>query len=374
MLGTRRGERSTVHEIADAHDWNRIVVSFPACDFRQGFEWAALRSQLGWKPLRLAVHDGGRWVAAATILVRQVPGAGALLYAPRGPLVLPSAPEALGPLVEEVRRRARTVGGIVLRISPSTVLPDAAALAPLHRYGFVPIEDEFTTWNTPRCSHVLDVARDEDGLWRAIRRRVREYVTAAARKGLVIEATEREQDLVDFYPLLVTLSEVKGLPIRRLQFFTALFRRYQQSGALTLLVVRVRGRIGGGLLAVRLGGRSSMLYTSVRSEIGDAVKHHLAPALYWEYIRRAHAEGCESVDFGSSGVHLVPRPTDAGWGVYRFKAGFGGRYEVYAPFHDLVLRPAAYTLFRMCERRGLPMLWRVMARTNAMARRVRSAA
>jgi hypothetical protein len=58
-------------------------------------------------------------------------------------------------------------------------------------------------------------------------------------------------------------------------------------------------------------------------------------------------------------VQLEPRESDPGYGVYRFKQGFGCETVTFAPFHDLVFRPTLYRLFRLGERGALPLLWRM---------------
>ncbi|MGH7277258.1 MAG: lipid II:glycine glycyltransferase FemX, partial [Candidatus Rokuibacteriota bacterium] len=245
------------------------------------------------------------------------------------------------------------------------------AIAALRRLGFRPLAEEFTTWNTPRCTQPLDLRIPEEELWQAVRRRFREYVKSAGRKRLLIEDTDREEDLATFYRLLVNVARMKEYPIRAFSYYQSLFRRYREAGTLTLLRARRDDTILGGLLAVRLARRSFLLYTSVRSE-EETLKHHVSPALYWEYIRRAKAQGCERADFGPSGVHLTPLPSDSGYGVYRFKTAFGCGTETYAPFHDLVFRPMLYRALRLGETLVLPKLWELGARATPPLRRVLS--
>jgi FemAB family len=85
---------------------------------------------------------------------------------------------------------------------------------------------------------------------------------------------------------------------------------------------------------------------------------------YWSFIQWAKAEGCESIDFGGSATHFPPRETDAGYGVYRFKSGFGSELRYWMPYHDLVLRPRLYQLLRGAEARILPKAWQLRACLN----------
>ena len=363
------GARFTVSHVHDRERWNRIAEALDA-DVRQGFEWGELRRQAGWRPLRIALLEGDEPVAACALAARSVPGLGSLMYAARGPLLRASSPGVIDALLAEIRRIGGRLRAILLRISPDLHATAQAQLAPLARRGFRPIEDHFTTWNTPRFTQPLDLRPSEEVLWQNVRRRFREYIRAAPRRGITVTTEDDEQAVAGLYELLVNVAKLKRFPIRGAGYFRALFHEYRTTGRVTLLVARVDGALAGGLLAVRLGRRSSMLYTSVRSEVGQTVNHHVAPALYWEYIRRARLAGCAVADFGPSGVALEPRETDSGYGVYRFKQGFGCATVTFAPFHDLVFRPALYRLVRLGERGLLPSLWRLRAQGQHARARV----
>jgi lipid II:glycine glycyltransferase (peptidoglycan interpeptide bridge formation enzyme) len=360
----------TVRRIANGDQWNRLVQSFDTHDLKQGFEWGELRREQGWVPTRFAVLQNGDCVAACSVLTRAVPGLGAVLYAPRGPLFRPGDPAALERLIAEITRFAQSAGAIFVRISPAISMDDDKAVGSLGGFGFSELPEPWTTWNTPRYVQVLDLGPDEKTLLASMRRRLREYVTAAARKGIVIEATDRDDDLVSFHGLMVNVGRIKGFPVRDLPYYRALVRHYRGIGALTLLMARAGDAVVGGLLSVKFGRRAYLLYTSVRANAADQVKHHVAPAISWEFVRRARAAGCEVADFGGSGVQLPPSESDAGWGVYHFKAGLGCRLETFVPFRDLILRPRLYRAFRLGEVKILPQMWALMARMPGLVPRL----
>lgn len=352
--------------VIDRAEWNGVVERFPAYDVRQGFEWGALRDEHGWPPTRLAVYRGDECLAACAVLTRAVPGLGAVIYAPRGPLFRTDEPEALDRLLAAMRHLGRERGAILVRMSPGVRMDDAACLA---SHGLVSLPEPWTTWNTPRYVQVLDLGPDDKALLGGMRRRMREYIAAAPRRGLVVEATSRDEDVRAFHALMVNVGRIKGFPVRDIGYYRSLMRHYGAAGACMLLIARTGDAIVGGLLSVRFGRRAYLLYTSVRGNAADAVRHHVAPAISWEFVRRARAEGCELADFGGSGVQLPPRETDAGWGVYRFKAGLGCRLETFVPFHDLVLRPTLYRAFRKLETKVLPPMWTLVARVPTLVPR-----
>jgi peptidoglycan pentaglycine glycine transferase (the first glycine) len=346
-----------VEDVTDAKRWNDWITRFPEYDFKQGYEWGELRRSLGWTPHRLAVLDGGECRAATLVQVARARGLGAVMYAPRGPLFRRDDLPALDRLVDAVRGLGRRTGAIVLRASPRA--PRDRLVAPLLERRFRVLPDRSTIWNSPRYTQTLDLSPPEDAIWRGVRRRVREYVGAARRKGLVIEASSDVADLGPFHTLLGNVARRKKFPLRPLAYFEDMMRLYQPGGHLLFLVARWQGRMVGGILGTILGRRTLMMYTSVRSDEAPTLAHHVSPALYWEYLRRAKAAGCDLADFGPSGVELDPRDTDNGWGVYKFKEAFGFRFEVFGPYYDLVLRPALYPALRAAETRVGPWLWRL---------------
>jgi lipid II:glycine glycyltransferase (peptidoglycan interpeptide bridge formation enzyme) len=216
---------------------------------------------------------------------------------------------------------------------------------------------------------VLDLRADEKTLLGRVRKRMREYIAAAPRKGVIVEPSDREDDLLAFHTLMVNVGRIKGFPVRDLAYYRTLLRHYHGTGS-ALLVARAEGSIVGGLLAIHAGRQASMLYTSVRSNAADRVRHHVAPAITWEFVRRAREAGCEVADLGGSGVQLPPTEKDHGWGVYHFKAGLGCTLETFVPFRDLVLRPTLYRALRIVEARVLPQAWTLMARRPGLVPRL----
>ena len=360
----------TVSRIDDGDQWNRFVLGFAGQDYKQGFEWGEMRHEQGWAPTRFAVVRDGECLAACSIMTRAVPALGAIVYAPRGPLFRSDEPAALDRLLDEIGHFAQRVGAVLVRLSPGIRMDDVDGRRVLDRRGLVELAEAWTTWNTPRYVQVLRLDADERTLLSRVRRRMREYILSAPRKGLVIGPSDRDEDLVAFHALMVNLGRIKGFPVRSLGYYRALARHYRAAGAYTLLVARAGETIVGGLVAVSFGRRSYLLYTSVRGNAPDQIRHHIAPAISWEFVRRALAAGCEVADFGGSGVQIPPSDRDAGWGVYHFKAGLGCTLETFVPFRDLVLRPRRYGALRLVETKVLPPTWTLMARMPALVPRL----
>lgn len=366
-------EALELRTVAHREVWDDLVQSFGACDFRQGFEWGEIRRDQGWQIRRVAVFRDAESLAAASLQYRRFPPLGTIIYAPRGPLWRPEAPSGLASLLDHIRRFAAAGGGVFFRVSPGIPVPgDERVAGQLREHGFHPLPDVWSTWNVPRHIQVLDLRPGEAQLLGAVRERYRRYIRNVGRKEVSIEEGRSERDLGEFHRLMQNLGRLKRFPVRDLGHYQSLFRRYARHGDALLLLARLGTEVVGGLFAVRFGRRVYIHASSVRSDSPRPL-HGVAPALFWECIRRAKAGDADLLDFGSSGVREVPDPSHPNYGLFQFKAGLGCRFISCLPYHDLVFRPLAYRVFRRGETRLLPRVHRLLARVPVLVGAVRRA-
>ena len=67
--------------ILDSAGWTKFLEKWPEAHFLQTSAWGELKSEFGWKPLRVANDEAG-----AQILFRQLPLGFTLAYIPKGPV------------------------------------------------------------------------------------------------------------------------------------------------------------------------------------------------------------------------------------------------------------------------------------------------
>ena len=135
---TQRAGESGTRLVHGREEWNAIVLGLPRPDFRQSWQWGALRASRGWRVVRVAAGgDGGEAAAAVQALGLRVSWLGTVLYAPRGPL-LAEGETGRRALPALLRRLQAETGAIFLRASPGMAAGAGDALAPLRASGFVP--------------------------------------------------------------------------------------------------------------------------------------------------------------------------------------------------------------------------------------------
>lgn len=363
-----------VREIQGRHEWNARVLGLPHYDLRQGYEWGEVRESQGWAPRRLAVFDNGTCVAAVSILIRRLPiPRWSILYAPGGPLLLDVKYEpAWQALMEGIRRLAAETRAVFLRVDPKVRNEDAALRDALLARGFRLLGEDWTTWNTPRIGMTMDVKEPEEEIKRTLRKRYREYIASAPKRGLAVRRAVSSKDARDFHLSLAIMGRQKRLPVRGRRHFKRLWAEYVRPGRGVLLLAEHKGEVVGGLLGARLGRKAEMLYVNIREQVGG-MRLHQGPLLYWEFIRWAKEFGCEMIDWGGTGTHFLPKEDDPGFGIYHFKLGFNSRLEYRTGYYDLVFLPRLYESFRTLETSAAARAWTVRSKFNARFSRLREA-
>jgi lipid II:glycine glycyltransferase (peptidoglycan interpeptide bridge formation enzyme) len=351
--------RYRVDEITEQTAWDRCVTSFPAHDLRQSFAWGAFKVADGWKPLRLAVLDGARCLAAASVLSRRIGMTSrSIFYAPRGPLFDPR--DGIGPLAAlfvELSALARTHQTIFLRMSPENVtseaLGDAAAAA---RARLTLLSEYYTTWNTPRLNMSLPLVDGERGVLARMRKTTRQGLSVAQKRGVRIYDAKDGDGFGDLHRLLLMNSQRKRIPVRGAEYFERLGRLLPD---VRLSFAEYEGQRIAGQLSVLFGHRLHILYYGADPSF---LNLGTARALDWHHARHAIAAGCTEVDFGGSATGYPPQPSDAGYGVFQYKLGLGCELRQHTPYSDLVFQPRLYRLLRYVEHHVLPVAWSIKAR------------
>jgi lipid II:glycine glycyltransferase (peptidoglycan interpeptide bridge formation enzyme) len=341
----------------------------PRPDFRQSWQWGAVRVSRGWDVLRVAVMEGDACAIAAQVLLRRVPGLGVLLYAPRGPLVAEGAAgwRALPRLVERVRAET---GGIFLRVSPGVAVEDADSLASLRAGGFTALPDLWSLWNTPRNVMRLDLAGSEREVLARMARKRRQHVSTGGRKGVTTELAASLATLRTFHALHSAHGRRQGYPVPPWSALEALYHEFAVDGGLTIVSGHVRGELAGMLVGLRFGPVAHTLYAA-----STPAAHHapVGDLLHWELMRWARAGGCRELDLGSSCTGVPPTEAHANYGIYRFKCELGARLTLCAGYHDHVFAALRYRLARQLELRALPLGRRLLGRLQLPAGAERSA-
>ncbi len=328
--------------------WDEFVSASPNGHLLQSWPWGEFKGRFGWQPLRLAVSDGGRLVAAAQVLLRRLPYR-CLAYVPRGPVFDPADGEAAQALLPALHEAARSHGAIALKVEPPWPdAPDAAAWWAGHGFSRTPQTIQ------PRRTIVIDLQPDEEAILAQMKPKWRYNVRLAARKDVTIRQGTAA-DLAAFYALMQETGARDGFGVHSEDYYRAALDLFGPSGRVALFLAEHEGQIIAALMAFAFGLQAIYMYGASGERERQRMPNHL---LQWEAMRWARARGCSGYDLWGIPDLEAGSPSAALGGVERFKAGFGGSAVRYAGAFDYVYSPLVY--------RGFNWLW---SRRRAAARR-----
>ncbi|NLE77584.1 MAG: peptidoglycan bridge formation glycyltransferase FemA/FemB family protein, partial [Chloroflexi bacterium] len=130
-----------------------------------------------------------------------------------------------------------------------------------------------------------------------------------------------------------------------------LWAGFMQTGRARLWLAEHEGDLLAGVMTFEFGARAWYMYGASTSEKRQLMPNYL---LQWEAIRQARAGGARVYDFWGAPDRL--EESDPMWGVYRFKAGFGGRLACWVGAYDFAVHRPLYLLYTQVMPRVLDVM------------------
>jgi lipid II:glycine glycyltransferase (peptidoglycan interpeptide bridge formation enzyme) len=371
--------------ITDKNQFNEFVIRAGG-SFLQSYEWGEFQEKIGAQIWRLGVEEGGKLIAAATIIKKRLPFGKSYCYCPRGPIgnfQFSIFPASAGPrqgggnfqlvfdfLFDEIEKIAESEKVIFLRFEPL----------------FEILNSKFEIRNSfdvqPSKTLILDLNKSEEELLANMHQKTRYNIKLAEKKGVkIIEAGKEKFE--DFWRLIdQTSGRDKFRPHGR-DYYKAMLDiegdfdnlpipPYQGGGnplvpplegGLEENALLVKGGVGGfeegkkvNFIRLFFAEYEGKLITAgIFSFFGDTVtylhggsadefRNVMAPyLLQWQVIKLAKSSGSRYYDFYGIDENKWP-------GVTRFKKGFGGAEVKYPGTFDLVFDRRWYSIYKMVRR------------------------
>jgi len=338
----------------DAPRWNAALASLPAHHVLQSWEWGEIKRQTGWWAHRLLFTRQGAVVAAAQVLTRRLGRAPlAVQYAPKGPALDYADPVLTVQVLAALEDYARRSRAIFIKMDPDVPddTPRGRAILDLLRQRGWQAAEQVQFKNTA----LLDLSAGEEAVLAGFKQKWRYNVRLAGRKGVTVRRGSTA-DLETFYRLYAETGARDGFLIRPLAYYrdawqTLLNAQGQVGGG--LLLADVGAETVAGLFIARFARTAWYLYGASSSQQREAMPNHL---LQWEAMRWAIAQGCTTYDLWGAPTEMVE--SDALWGVWRFKEGFGARVASHIGAFDFAPSPLTYYLYTVAMPRVLNLMRR----------------
>ncbi len=328
--------------VDDPTQWNAALAALPAHHVLQSWEWGEIKRQTGWQAQRLLFTRGGQPVAAAQILTRQLGRLPlGMQYVPKGPALDYCDRELVTQVLAVLERQARQRRLILLKIDPD-VRADSdegrAFAGLLKRRGWIYSADQVQFKNTA----LIDLTPAEETMQAAFKPKWRYNLRLAERKGVRVRIAT-PGDLDTFYRLYQETAQRDGFIIRPYDYYRVAWETLLTAQGHTggrLFLADVAGDTVAGLFLARFHQTVWFLYGASSSRHRETMPNHL---LQWEAIRWAKQAGCTVYDMWGAPTELVE--SDALWGVWRFKEGFGAQFTPHVGAYDFAATQPVYWLY-----------------------------
>lgn len=342
----------------DRARWNETLATLPGTHVLQSYEWGETKTQVGWTARRLLFLDerNGEPQAAASLLRRQLPRLPlAVAYVPKGPALDYTDLSLAEAVLARLEWEARQAGVIFLKIDPDVRADTgqgAAFTRLLQRRGWLASREQIQFRNTL----LSDLTLDEETLLAAMKPKTRYNVRLATRRGVTVRPG-RLEELPRFYAMYARTGQRDGFLVRPFGYYRHVWETFLQAGMARLLLAEVEGEVVAGLVLFRFARTAWYMYGASTERHRERMPNHL---LQWEAMRWAKAQGCTTYDWW--GAPDVLDESDPLWGVYRFKAGFGGEFVPHIGAWDFPVSRPLYWLYSV----AMPQLLELMRRRHRL--------
>jgi len=329
--------------------YEAFVSGHPAGSVLQSWVWGEMRARQHWRPTRLLARDrSGRVCGAASILCRDLPVGGTILYLPRGPVLDFHDHRVLDAMVGALRRCGDRRHAVLCKIDPYVSPPDPRVARALALRGFVVghRRGRFEGMQ-PRFNVIVPLEGGEEAVLARLHSKTRYNVRLAAKRGVEVRRGGRA-DLAAFWRLLLITCARNGFSERQLPYFEQVWDALAPEGHIELYFAALGGRDLAAAILFLYGDKAVYAYGASSDEHRDLMAPY---ALQWAMIRRAIAGGCRSYDMTGVPAHRVEG--EPGYGLYRFKRGFWPEVSEFLGERDLPLQPTLYRVWNVVE----PAYW-----------------
>ncbi len=327
-------------EIQDQKTWDAFITGLAWTSFPQVWAWGEFQASRGKSVRRFFLVDASVTTLANAVqpslavqLVYEKRRFSGYWYAPRGPVFAPGVdPEKTMAAFLVALEKMRLAGSsLFYRFEPM-----------LDRGAVLPSRLKRTHALNPVSTILIDLAKSEDELLKAMHEKTRYNIRLAERHGVVVrEGTAK--DLAVFLKLTEETASRDRFLSHSAGYLKATYEALAPNGFARLRLAEHEGKTLAANMEIVCGDTVTYLHGASSS----ASRNVMAPfALQWGAMRAAKAEGRQIYDlWGANPEEDSGFYYKKSWeGITRFKRGFGGMQKDLLGTYDLPVRPLLYRL------------------------------
>ena len=199
----------------------------------------------------------------------------------------------------------------------------------------------------PANTIYLNLKQEENEILQRMKPKTRYNIRLSQRHGVAVKSAGMEE-IETWYELYRETAQRNGILLNNIKYFRAVLSAKaddtRSPAQVRLLIATYNNEPLAAMFLVVSGYRGSYLYGASSSEKRNLMATY---ALQWEAIRLSKTAGCTQYDM--FGISPTPDPEHPMYGLYKFKAGFGGKIYHSLGCWDYPLNREKYTLFRASE-------------------------
>ncbi len=336
--------RVRVAQDVSREEWNGWLQSSPGGGHVfQSHEWGEFKRNLGWRPVRLVLERDGEIAGAGQFLLyKTTPVPGSLMYSAKGPWLPWEDEAAVRTFFDGVRDVAGREGAHTVKIEPEFFAQQEHVKALLDDIGF----HKFRWDLHARATMAIDLSPSEEELMANMKKDTRYGVRRAGREGVEVVEDNSPEAREEFWRIFERTAERKNFWYRPKEYQFAAWQSMYDTGRAHLFFATHEGEKLAGAITYTFGKKCWYVQAAAVDH-----KRNLQPTylLQWEIMRWAKQNGATRYD-----MMAIPTPDelheDHPWyGVYKFKAGFGGDVEEFPGCLDLPVNPVRARLWDRIE-------------------------
>ncbi|HAE23051.1 MAG TPA: peptidoglycan bridge formation protein FemAB [Spirochaetaceae bacterium] len=302
--------------------------------------WGRIKRKLGWKPLSFDLEFEGKPAGDILVLLRELGDGASIAYVPFGPEELPDH-NRRGPYLALLSADLHALlgqGCIFVRWDLPWLSPYAEEDDYFDEKGYWlgPPEPRLRelrmNWGVaevglrkapsdilPPDTMIVDLQGDDDELLKRMKPKTRYNIRLAERRSVKVREG-RAEDLPAWNALYAASARRNRIQAHKPDYFDSLPGQRAKDANIRLLLAEKEGKPLAALFLSTAADGASYLYGAS----ADEDRNHMASyALQWAAMKSARDSGCAAYDM--FGVAPRPDPSHPMYGLYLFKAGFGGR-------------------------------------------------
>jgi len=326
-------------ELQDEKRWSALhrAGRIQSGHFLQSWLWGEFQKSLGRKVFRFADGD-----SIAQVIELPLPFGKKYWYCPKGPLTgIKNNEFRIKNFLDDIAEKAIIAGAMFLRIEPDTKIQNPK------------FKIQQTSSIQPKCTSIVDLAKTEDELLKAMHEKTRYNIRLAERHGVTVERYIHSEVVFDeLYDLFTATAGRDKFHLHPKTYYAKQLVAFAEPnpvilGAHTPHVMTFTARHESKLLVAAIvmfdGDTATYLHGASASEMRNVMAPH---ALHWAIMQRVKERGYQYYDFW--GISTGDEPS---WeGITRFKIGFGGETVCAPGTFDLIVNGFWYSVYRMAKK------------------------